>query len=533
MSQKKKLKIIDITDTWRQYEEGKEYKKRINLYNTVNENERFYRGDQWYGVNSNGLSTPVFNVVKRIINHLINSVASTEIMVVYSDDNIPYVTDEAELEEIREMVKILNQWLTYRWEKCKMETLTRKSLLDAAVSGDGVFYSYWDVSMHTGQSYTGDLAVSLIDNVNLFPADVNSTDIQSQEYIILAGRANTESLKREAAEYGVPEADAEGITPDDTADQAGDYSVYENTDTAALKSTYLIKFYRDEDGYVVWEKSVKNTIICSVTTELRMYPVAYYNWESTKNSCHGTAPVSGLIQNQKYINKAYAMAMKHMIDTAFSKVIYDKKLIPEWTNEVGQAIGVISGGDVSNAVKIIGTGEMQNDFMPLLENTLEQTKALMGATDVAIGEVIPNNTSAILALQETSAITLETIRSNMYQCIEDIANIWIDMMCAYYNNDRRICYRDENGVERAECLNIKKLKDVLIRARVDIKPAIKQSQVALIDMLGKLLNSGHITFRQYLERLPDGIIPNRQELINEIKIETEEKLNGKFETVGT
>jgi hypothetical protein len=531
MSRNRKFRPIGVTDTWRQYEEGKEYKRRINLYNTVNENERFYRGDQWHGVNSNGLSTPVFNIVKRIINHLVNSVASTEMMVVYSDENIPYVTNEAEREEIADTIKVLNQWLMYRWEKCKMETLLRKSLLDAAVSGDGVFYSYWDTSLYGGQSYTGDLAMSLIDNVNLFLADVNTTDIQSQEYIILAGRANTESLRREAIEYGIPDADVKDIKPDDNTDQAGDYAAYENTDTNALKSTYLIKFYRDDDGYVVWEKSVRNTVICSVTTETRMYPVAYYNWESTKNSCHGTAPITGLIQNQKYINKAYAMAMKHMVDTAFSKVIYDKKLIPEWTNEVGQAIGIVSGGDVSNAVKVIGTGDMQNDFMPLLENTMDQTKSLMGATDAAIGEVMPNNTSAILALQEASAVTLETIRKNLYQCIEDIANIWIDMMCAYYNDNRRICYRDDTGTERADCLNIRKLKDVLIRARVDVEPAIKQSQVTLIDTLGKLLNSGHITFSQYLERLPDGIIPDKQNLISEN--EKEKKSNGRTESMGT
>jgi len=516
MLQKKKLKNANYTETWRQYEDGKNYKKHIGLYNTVNENERFYRGDQWYGVNANGLSTPVFNVIKRIINHLINSVVSSEITVVYSDENIPYITDDAEREEIRNTVRLLNQWFMYRWEKCKMDTLLRKSLLDAAISGDGVVYSYWDMSVRTGQSYTGDLEISLIDNVNLFVADVNSTDIQSQEYIILAGRANTESLRREAAQCGAADADVADIRPDDTTDQAGDLSVYENTDSAALKSTYLIKFYRDDNGYVVWEKSVSNTVICSVTTELRLYPVAYYNWESVKNSCHGNAPVTGLIQNQKYINKAYAMAMKHMVDTAFSKIIYDKKLIPEWTNEVGQAIGVVSGGDVSNAVKVVGTGEMQSEFLPLLENTLEQTKAMMGATDAAIGEVIPNNTSAILALQETSSITLETIRKNLYQCIEDIANIWIDMMCAYYHDNRQICYRDENGTECADRLNIAKLKDVLVRAYVNVEPAIKQSQVTLVDTLGKLLTDKHITFAQYLERLPSGIIPDKQKLLEEI-----------------
>ena len=516
MFNKKKAKTVTTTETWRQYEEGREYKRRINLYNTVNENERFYRGDQWYGVNANGLSTPVFNVIKRIINHLINSIVLKEIGVTYSDENIPYITDDAELEEIRNTVKLLNQWFMYRWEKCKMDSLLRKSLLDAAISGDGVFYSYWDMGVRTGQSYTGDLEISLIDNVNLFVADVNSADIQGQEYVILAGRANTESLRREAVENGAADADAADISPDDTADQAGDLSAFENTDSSALKSTYLIKFYRDENGYVVWEKSVRNTVICSVTTELRLYPVAYYNWESVKNSFHGNAPVTGLIQNQKYINKAYAMAMKHMVDTAFSKIIYDKKLIPEWTNEVGQAIGVVSGGDVSNAVKVVGTGDMQREFLPLLENTIEQTKALMGATNAAIGEVIPNNTSAILALQETSSVTLETIRKNLYQCIEDIANIWVDMMCAYYHDNRQICYRDETGAECADRLNIAKLKDVLVRASVNVEPVIKQSQVALVDTLGKLLADGHITFTQYLERLPSGIIPDTQKLMEEL-----------------
>lgn len=507
----------NITDTWKQYEEGINYKRCINLYETVNENERFFRGDQWNGVNTNGLSTPVFNIIKRIINFFVGSITMTEISVVYSDENIPFVSDEAERGEINETVRLLNQWLQSKWEKSKMDTLIRKSLYEAAISGDGVFYAYWDNSIRTGQSYTGDIAISLIDNVNLFVADVNSADIQSQEYIILAGRANTEALKREASEYGIDEVDIDRITPDDTAGQAGDLSAYENTDSTALKSTYLIKFYRNEDRFVVWEKSVRNTILCTVATELRLYPVAYYNWESAKNCFHGTAPITSLIQNQKYINKAYAMAMKHMVDTAFSKIIYDKKMIPEWTNEIGQAIGVVSGGDVNNAVKVVGTGEMQTNFLPLLNSTIEQTKSLMGVTNASLGEVIPDNSSAIRILQETSSITLESIKKNIYQCIEDIANIWADMMCVYYNDDRKIRYCDENGTECAGHLNFKKLKNILLSAHVNVAPAIKQSQVALTDTLIKLLNGGHITFTQYLERLPDGIIPDKYELLNELK----------------
>ena len=36
-----------LNKAWLQYEKGKEYKRRIGLYETVRRNERFYRGDQW------------------------------------------------------------------------------------------------------------------------------------------------------------------------------------------------------------------------------------------------------------------------------------------------------------------------------------------------------------------------------------------------------------------------------------------------------------------------------------------------------
>ena len=43
------------TEEWQLYEQGKEYHYSIGLYDKVNTNERFYRGDQWEGVQSGGL----------------------------------------------------------------------------------------------------------------------------------------------------------------------------------------------------------------------------------------------------------------------------------------------------------------------------------------------------------------------------------------------------------------------------------------------------------------------------------------------
>ena len=57
--------------------------------------------------------------------------------------------------------------------------------------------------------------------------------------------------------------------------------------------------------------------------------------------------------------------MKHMIDTAFSKVIYDKTRIPEWTNEVGEAIGV-AGGDLHPASRPPSRPEEIDDNYPVI-----------------------------------------------------------------------------------------------------------------------------------------------------------------------
>ena len=106
----------------------------------------------------------------------------------------------------------------------------------------------------------------------------------------------------------------------DTAGQSGDLSRYELEGDEEAKATYLVKFWR-ENGKVVFEKSPRDCSIRRARTDCRLYPVAYMNWIASKNSFHGTSPVTELIPNQKFINRAYAMVMKHMTDTAFSKIV--------------------------------------------------------------------------------------------------------------------------------------------------------------------------------------------------------------------
>ena len=291
------------------------------------------------------------------------------------------------------------------------------------------------------------------------------------------------------------------------------------------KATFIVKFWR-EDGRVCFEKSTRECVIRRARTDCSLYPIAFFNWTGAKNSFHGASPVTSLIPNQKFINRAYAMAMKHMTDTAFSKIIYDKSKIPEWSNEVGEAIAAMGGGSVSDAVSVVGVGQMQNGFTDIVNSAVKLTKELMGATESALGNVEARNTSAILALQETSRIALDNIRFSFYRCIEDLANVWADMISAYYPSDRLLPCKSGDEVY-CRSIDGADIKHSFLAARVDVCELSRYSSINSQNMLDKLLDGGHITAAEYIKRLPAGLISDREELIKAInQRESEEEKYG-------
>ena len=397
-----------------------------------------------------------------------------------------------------------------------MQSLSYKALLDAAVSGDGVFYCWWDPDHRNGHDFDGDIRTDVIDSTNLFVADVNSSDIQSQKYVMLAGRASVESLRREALAAGVSEANVAKIVADE--ENMGTFSA--DLGKCELngeeKATFLIRFFR-ENGEVVFEKSTKNCLIRRANTGLRLYPIAYFHWHNTKNCFHGTASVSDMIANQKCINTAYAMALKHMSNTAFSKVIYDKTRIPEWSNEVGEAIGAIGGGSMADAVSVVGVGKMQDGYLDLISDVIDNTKAMMGATDSALGEERANNTSAIIKLQTASSMSLEHVRINFAHGIADLVSVWADMLCTYCPKERLLQVINKNGEVSAETFDYSLLKNALLNASVHIGSIDRYSPAATVATLNKLLDDGHLTAAEYIELLPQGVLVNRDSLLEKFQ----------------
>ncbi len=203
-----------FTEEWELYEKGKEYNYSLDLYEKVNTNERFYRGDQWDNLNTSGLPTPVFNIFKRIIGYFTSSIMQSPVKMRYTLASPQYGKgideDRARLASAK-----LNSIADMRWEKNKMNSLLADSLVDAAVSGDAVCYTYWDNDIKTGQPFTGDFVSVLIDNTNVFFGDPNSKDVQKQPYILIAQRETVKDLIAQAKRNGMGKDVTDRIVPDD------------------------------------------------------------------------------------------------------------------------------------------------------------------------------------------------------------------------------------------------------------------------------------------------------------------------------
>jgi hypothetical protein len=170
---------------------------------------------------------------------------------------------------------------------------------------------------------------------------------------------------------------------------------------------------------------------------------------------------------------------------------------------------------VSDAVAVLGVGKLQEGYLDFLENVISTTKELSNATETALGNVTPQNTSAIIAIKESAKVPLKLVRAALYRCIEDLANIWSDMALAYYASDRLVPMLDKDGKYSSCALLLEKNEKILPRAFVDVVDSSAYSSAITVSILDKLLDSGKITVEQYLKLIPSECVDNA-ELFKEV-----------------
>ena len=525
----RKQKIPTRDEILKRYEKAFGFNQAIGLYDQVKVNEDFFIGNQWEGVESNGLPTPTYNMFKRVINFQVSTITSDNMAIQVT--GMPS-TSGYTAKQLERICEVINHQIAAIMERNKIVAKNREFLRNAAVTGDGCMHFYFDPTIENGQMVKGEIQAEVLDNLRVMFGNPNCRDVQRQPYIIITRRELVEDVKwriddlkemgKEDGETYTKVADPEEIQADSEKFQ-NEYDSY--TDD---KVTVLTYYFRNRETNTIWciETTEKQIIREAYDTELSLYPLVWINWDYIRDCYHGQAMVTGLLSNQKFINKMFAMVGISQITMAFPKYIFDRTRIRNWSGDVGVAIGV--NGNVADVAKVIEGAPVSPQIAQFIELAFDKTHSLLGASDVAMGDSRPDNTSAIIALQRAANTPMELTKQQDYQAMEDAARIWIDMMAVNYGTRLVEVAMDMDkpgeqplGMDLPqqtfmEPFDFSRLKEVQLSIKQDVGASSYWSEMASMQTLDNLLMNKHITLKQYLERLPSGYISKKQELLDEL-----------------
>ena len=383
------------------------------------------------------------------------------------------------------------------------------------MDGSGCLFSYWDGDNDTA-------CTEVLENTRVYFGNPNDKSVQSQPYIIIARRQMLDEVKDYAEEHDCK--DVEAIKADTDDNQSAMDALVDD------KVTTLLYLWKDkESGSVHAIETVKGVVIREeYDMKIRLYPITWLPWDYVQDCYHGQALITGLIPNQQFVNKAYAMAMVSLMMSAFPKIVYDRNRVTKWTNQVGAQIGV--NGDVTNIARVLEPAQISPQVAQFIASAIEHTQSFTGATAAALGNTRPDNTSAIIALQRAASIPSELTKQNLYQSIEDLGRIYMEFMAFYYGS-RTVDVPAETvmpaeilqfaGVPQTQTMQVDfdfgVLKDTPMFIKLDVGASAYWSEIASMQTLDNLLQLGQIDIVDYLERIPDGYISKRQELLQKYK----------------
>lgn len=467
---------------------------------------------------ANGLPTPVFNFLKRVVGFIVATITSDNIKV-----NVSALENTPSTDTLSDPVRIVSEEFEALIEHNDVPALNREYARNAAVDGDGCTFTYWDESVPIGGGKKGAIRTEILPNTHVHFGNPNDRSVQTQPYIQIASRESVRTLMRRARDNKCP--DWEQIQPDENESNAEDA-----VKRADDKATVLLTLWKDETAGEVWGfESTKNCVIREPwNLNIRRYPITWLNWDYIADCYHGQAMITGLIPNQIFVNKAWAMSMLSMMRSAWPKFVYDKTRVTRWDNRVGAAIG-INGGDPNSVAKVIDPASISPQISQFIELAVSQSEECLGATKVALGDTRPDNTSAIIALQRAAATPSEMTKQNLYKSVEDLFRIYLEFMAHYYGKrtvdtappPELVASYQTVGKPVPPTVQVEfdfgVLKDLPMALKLDVGASSYYSEIAAMQTLDNLLMNGHINAVQYLERIPDGNIPRRRALIEELK----------------
>lgn len=166
---------------WQEFTRAQNFNNAIELYETVEQNEDFYIGNQWRGVNAPNLDHPVMNMLCRVVKFFISSVMSDDIGI--------SVTDFDESSAMKPVLDMLGVQFDQIMEGCGFKRKAREVIRNSAVDGDGCMHFYFDPeddmqgASGTAEAFRltptpGHIEAEIIENTNVHFGNPQSGDVQ-------------------------------------------------------------------------------------------------------------------------------------------------------------------------------------------------------------------------------------------------------------------------------------------------------------------------------------------------------------------
>ena len=130
-----------------------------------------------------------------------------------------------------------------------------------------------------------------------------------------------------------------------------------------------------------------------------------------------------------------------------------------------------------------------------------------------MGDTRPDNTSAIIALQRAAATPMELTKQNLLQSVEQMGEIYMEFMAEYYGTRQVEVTLGETGEKAFIAFDFSTLRNVPCSIDLDAGASSYWSEIANMQTLDNLLMQGKIPTSEYLRRLPNGQITDRERLI--------------------
>lgn len=342
-----------------EYQKMLGYNTAVNLDETVRANENFFIGKQWEGVDAKGLPTPVYNFLKQVVLFSVANITTDNIKMQATP-----LACERTPEDVERVAEVVNKEFDRLFEFNRVPNLVREYMRNAAVDGDSCLFTFWDDTVDAGFGLRGGIRTEIVDNMRVGFGNTACRDPQKQPYILIERREMTKELRRAAQEAGNPRWN--DIQPDTENHNTDSYK------NSSERSTVLLRMWKERKTGTVWACEVSGRVMLREPWDmgLRLYPVTWINWDYIPDSYHGQALVTGLIPNQIFVNKLFAMSMISLMTSAFPRTVYDKTRIPKWNNAVGAAIGV-NGGDVSGVAKIIDPAQISPQIAQFIQTSVD------------------------------------------------------------------------------------------------------------------------------------------------------------------